>query len=374
MPVCFRTASGAQSCELLTPGDSDLRTPATDKFFANATGKGYYRTAYPADVYQDLVKQVESGLKPEERISLIGDEWAQLRSGKATVGDFMNLVSAVKADKSAPLCQRRWAAWNQFTAGSHRLKTNGMGWPPGCGPRSLRSTRGLGRRRPQTRQIRASCAPACLNCWEVMRRIRQSSPRQMRLPRSTLPTPHRATQRWARQRFRLPRGTVVRRCLRISEILRVVSQPELQVGALRLLAQFENPELAKRSLDYALSGKVRNQDAAIQFAIALQNPATRDLAWKYVQDNWDAIHALLTPEMGSILVVPRERSAQKMRATRCSSSCRHTRWHLPSVRRSAPSSGSTGASNCASCRSQACESGWSRTGSDSSSQLFTPLH
>ncbi len=26
------------------------------------------------------------------------------------------------------------------------------------------------------------------------------------------------------------------------------------------------------------------------------------MAWKYIQDHWDAIHALLTPEMGNILV------------------------------------------------------------------------
>ena len=86
---------------MLTPGETELRAPTTDSFFANATGKGYYRTAYPADVYRNIVEHMESGLKPEDRISLIGDEWAQVRSGKATVDDYMNLVSAVKADKSA---------------------------------------------------------------------------------------------------------------------------------------------------------------------------------------------------------------------------------------------------------------------------------
>jgi aminopeptidase N/puromycin-sensitive aminopeptidase len=80
------------------------------------------------------------------------------------------------------------------------------------------------------------------------------------------------------------------------------SNPELQEGALQLLAQFENPDLAKRSLDYALTSKVRSQDAAFQFAIPMFNDATRDLAWKYIQDHWDAIHPLLTPELGNGLV------------------------------------------------------------------------
>ncbi len=50
-----------------------------------------------------------------------------------------------------------------------------------------------------------------------------------------------------------------------------------------LLAQFEDPALVKRSLDYASHGKVRNQDAAIQFAIALQMDATREQAWQFIQ-------------------------------------------------------------------------------------------
>ena len=58
----------------------------------------------------------------------------------------------------------------------------------------------------------------------------------------------------------------------------------------------------QRALDYAVSGKVRNQDAAIQFAIALQIPATRDPAWKYIQSHWEKVQAQLTTEMGGVLV------------------------------------------------------------------------
>jgi aminopeptidase N/puromycin-sensitive aminopeptidase len=78
--------------------------------------------------------------------------------------------------------------------------------------------------------------------------------------------------------------------------------PEFQEGALRLLAEFQDPALVHRSLEYAVSGKVRNQDAAIQFAIALQVDETRDQAWKFIQDNWDKVQAQLTTEMGAVLV------------------------------------------------------------------------
>jgi aminopeptidase N/puromycin-sensitive aminopeptidase len=58
----------------------------------------------------------------------------------------------------------------------------------------------------------------------------------------------------------------------------------------------------RRALDYAVSGKVRNQDAAVEFAIALQTRDSRPLAWNYIKSNWDKVQAQLTTEMGSVLV------------------------------------------------------------------------
>ena len=72
--------------------------PTGGLFFANAGGKGYYRSAYPPSVYAALVAGVETSLTPAERISLIGDEWAQVRANKASVGAYLDLVAAVKAD------------------------------------------------------------------------------------------------------------------------------------------------------------------------------------------------------------------------------------------------------------------------------------
>jgi aminopeptidase N/puromycin-sensitive aminopeptidase len=55
-------------------------------------------------------------------------------------------------------------------------------------------------------------------------------------------------------------------------------------------------------LDYAVSGKVRNQDAAILFAIALRSDETREPAWNYIKAHWDKVQAQLTAGMGSRLI------------------------------------------------------------------------
>ena len=100
LPVCFKTADAAD-CELLTPETSSLKAPAAGLFFANAGSEGYYRSSYAPAQSAALVADAESGLTPPERISLTGDEWAQVRANKATVGNYLDLVAALKDDPNA---------------------------------------------------------------------------------------------------------------------------------------------------------------------------------------------------------------------------------------------------------------------------------
>ncbi len=84
----------------------------------------------------------------------------------------------------------------------------------------------------------------------------------------------------ARKRRRRALPTSCRRVFETS------ANPEIQEGALHLLPQFTDPALLQRSMDYAASGKVRNQDTASLFGIALQIGDNRELAWKYIQSHW----------------------------------------------------------------------------------------
>jgi aminopeptidase N/puromycin-sensitive aminopeptidase len=88
----------------------------------------------------------------------------------------------------------------------------------------------------------------------------------------------------------------------LQKVAETSTNPEIQEGALRMLAGFKDPALAKRSLDYAVSGKVRNQDSVIELLIALQSADTRDLAWQYIQQNWSKVQAQVTTSMGGYLV------------------------------------------------------------------------
>ena len=80
------------------------------------------------------------------------------------------------------------------------------------------------------------------------------------------------------------------------------SDPGLAAEALELLTRFRLPVLVVKTLLYATSGEVRNQDAWIPIARELQQPETRDLAWSWVQTNWPRVKAQLTVASGGNVV------------------------------------------------------------------------
>jgi aminopeptidase N/puromycin-sensitive aminopeptidase len=80
------------------------------------------------------------------------------------------------------------------------------------------------------------------------------------------------------------------------------ADPGAQSDALRTLALFQNPALVTRTLDYAVSGDVRNQDSWIPISMLLAGSATREQTWEYVQKNWNKVHAQLTTNSGAHIV------------------------------------------------------------------------
>ena len=137
LPVCIKTNS-KPICRVITPEDPALPVPmdiGLPVFYANANGKGYYRTAYTPSQYSAIVAKAETVLTPPERIGLVGDRWALIRSGQGTVGDFLNLVLALKQDPNAAVLETALRkvgtiTWN-IAEGEDRTT------PPGCPPQPV---------------------------------------------------------------------------------------------------------------------------------------------------------------------------------------------------------------------------------------------
>jgi aminopeptidase N/puromycin-sensitive aminopeptidase len=85
-------------------------------------------------------------------------------------------------------------------------------------------------------------------------------------------------------------------------ISRNSGDPGEKTDALRTLGRFRDPALVNRTLDYLVSGEVRNQDTWIVLTALLRDRATRDQTWEYMQKNWDKVHAQLTVSSGAEVV------------------------------------------------------------------------
>ncbi|MGA7242878.1 MAG: M1 family metallopeptidase, partial [Terracidiphilus sp.] len=253
LPVCFKTTDDKQDCQLLAPDTTSLAVPQGALFFANADGNGYYRTSYsPAD-YAALASHVENSLSPTERISLIGDEWAQVRANKATVGNYLDLVAAVKADPnsnvvssaldglgavsariaSTPEEKDALDAWFRQTFAPEYDKLG----PPSDGDS------------PDKKQLRALLFAALGEAkdQQVLAQAREISAKYLADPNSVDPN---LAQTALQISARNGDAALFDQLQKIAE---TSTNPEIQIGALRLLAMFEDPELAQRALEYAVS-------------------------------------------------------------------------------------------------------------------------
>jgi len=302
LPVCFKTAD-ARDCELVTPETSSVILPATSLFFANAAGKGYYRSVYAPAQYQDLVTHAESALTPSERISFTGDVWAQVQADKATVGDYLNLVAALKSDSNAEVFSNSAGFLGTITdkVASTKEERDELGvWirrnfaaeyaklgPPAPGDS------------PNTLELRAQLLALLVdhgNDADLTVQARQIADRYLDDPTAVDPTLGQAALDAA------AKSGDAALFDRLQKVYETSTDPELQENALRLLVQFHDPTLLERGLEYSVSNKVRNQDTAIQLAIGLRVPENRDATWNFIKTHWDQVQADLTTDLGAELV------------------------------------------------------------------------
>ena len=302
LPVCFKTEAG-EHCEVLSPGEQSLPTPSAPFLFADAEGKGYYRSSYSAESYRQLVSNVESGLKPEERISLLGDEWALTRSGKAAVDAYLDLVTAIRNDSSAEVVTQAVGAVNTIDtqiASSAEERDKLSAWVrknfvpayKNLGPPQAGDTAGK-------RELRAELLSLIAGLGKDPEAIAEAKSITTR----NLAAPADVDQTLANAALNIAaRNGGEALFSQLQERYEHAVNAQVRATALRALTLFRDPALEKRALLYAVSGKVRNQDAAGFLSVELRNRDTQEIAWQFIQDNWDKVAAQLTTFGGASLI------------------------------------------------------------------------
>ena len=304
IPVCVKTA-GAQACTLVSSDTAALASAPGPFFYANADEKGYYRVVYKPAELKAITAVAETQLTVPERIGFLGDRWALTQAGQGSVGEYLDLALALKQDPNSHVLDSALSSIAQIRSRiateDDRMKLNAVirrefgpvyaAMGPDTGPATAEASFDQQQERTELYgALGAADDPA------VQAHARQITDDLFAGKKMTEPDLVDVSVGIAAS---AGDEDFYNRILAIGE---KAEDPDLQSEAQETLTRFRSPALVLRTLEYAVSGKVRNQDSWVLIAIELSQRQTSEQAWKWVQANWDKVQAQLTTSSGAQLV------------------------------------------------------------------------
>jgi len=102
IPVNLRIAGSKETVSrLLTQRQQTFELPGCSPWvYANAGGRGYYRSSYEPAALAKMSAELETSFSPEERIQFLGDAWAMVRVGRLNIGDYLATLERMQAERS----------------------------------------------------------------------------------------------------------------------------------------------------------------------------------------------------------------------------------------------------------------------------------
>ena len=300
LPVCTTGRAGLQACTLLGGKPTDL-TAIASPVFADARDKGYFRTLYTPTESEALVREAEVKLTPAERIGFVGNQWALVEAGREPVGSYLDLALALRADPDAVVLDLMLGklalvdttiATPAQSAQLHALELANWGplyyalpAPTEADSEALQSRRAL----LFTLLGRAGDPGVLREAQRVTKALfAGKDPHDGGTADEAVAL---AAQGGTPQFYESLQAVALR-----------VEDPGLAEEALHLLPQFRDPALVQRTLEFATSGRVRNQDSWVLLAQLLAQPESREQAWTWVRTHWSAVEAQLTGSSGAHFV------------------------------------------------------------------------
>ncbi len=290
VPVCV-----GSKCELASGVQSTIAIAGVT--YLNGDDRGYFRSAYDPATLKRIEASAETQMSAPERIGLVGDQWALVRSGAGSVAEFLPLAYTLRADRNTAVFE---AVRNPLNAVSDHVAD-----PAQRGAYLAWQRRTYG-------PVLASLGPAVAGEPEGTAELRADL--FLQLGQANDATVVSAAKRLAENylagdRTENPQMAVNALLVAAShgdaalyaKVLRMYEtavDPQQRNTALRVLGRFTEPALVTRTLEYASSGKVPNQDSAGVFASELGQGQNRAQAWAYIKANWPKVSAQFTASSG----------------------------------------------------------------------------
>jgi aminopeptidase N/puromycin-sensitive aminopeptidase len=290
IPVCYSTAGGAKKCVLLDQKQKSFELQGCGEGINfNSGGQGYYRVSYDPESLNKLTASVGK-MSPQEKVSLLDNQWALTRADRNTVGDYLALLEGMKNSRERAVLERiddrleyihdnllteadrpHFEAWVQQLL---RPALTEFGWKSSPSDDAERRTArarvikalGFAGNDPDVIAKSRDLVMAALNG-------KASLEPEMRSTLVDLTAKHGDTDLYDRY-FQQARAS---------------RSPEEFYTWLYGLPAFEKPELVKRTLEYSLSPDIRNQDFQLFLASTAEPVANQQIAWNFLKSNWSTI-------------------------------------------------------------------------------------
>jgi aminopeptidase N len=302
IPVCLK-AGKDEKCELLATKDQTITLPGcSEGVFGNTGGRGYYRSGYTPENFNRIASTAETKLSAPERYMLLDDSFASLHANTLQAKDFMTLAADLKDDPSTAVMDQltnylqylsdyvvndsdrpQFEAWIRATFGPVAER---MGWQSS----------------PQdSDETRARRADLLTLMGQVGRDPKAIQIARDLMDKSLKGEPVDRTMLIAAIPIAARNGDAALYDAIVAHFSQIKTPEEgLLYG--QALCLFSDPALLTRTMKFAISPMMRSQDAPQVFGTVLSNPVGREVAWKFIRDNWADISAKLSNYSDSSVV------------------------------------------------------------------------
>jgi puromycin-sensitive aminopeptidase len=291
VPVVLRSLQDADPdpVPVLLDGTGSAKAGTVDGRLVNAGGSGFYRVSYPTSTVEQLAAGL-AGLAPLERYNLVSDAWAAALSGQGPFPDLLRLAGALASSG-----ERDPSVWS--------VVLGALGLADRVVPEADRPV--------LQRAVRTLLGPLAAELgWDPRPDDSERTPSLRASVLRTLGTigADERVRTEAKTRFAAAPGVPLHPDIE-STILDVVamtggeaefesylaryrnpSTPQEENRYLYALASFDDPQLADRTFDLAMS-EVRTQNAPFVIQSLVANRETGPAIWHRVTQEWDAMVA-----------------------------------------------------------------------------------
>jgi hypothetical protein len=290
LPVCFKTTTGPPRCEVIDRAEQTSNAAGCDNVFANADARGYYFTEYAPDAARALGASAE-GLKPVERISLIGDEWWMVRAGRHDIDVFLDIAANMAGDGTPAVTEAiadrlTFTANNIVDAGQQEQFQRWIRERFGPAltrlgiPGDLNDSDDLQTRRATL--LRLVGVVGDDPEWQRRARdlaigyVQDSNSLPPSLASTVLQVAAVSGDRALYDRY-------------VAQLATLGSQPEEYYRFFNALSWFRDPAIVNAALDLAISPTVRTQDTGTLIGGLIGRPWARTTAWEFTKAQWKTL-------------------------------------------------------------------------------------